>query len=59
MIRTKRNDAASAVAEMILEGDEYGLSDDDIYTFQEGELEGREEMDERGKLLFTGHGAFY
>lgn len=52
MIRTKRNDAASAVAEMILEGDEYGLSDDDIYTFQEGELEGREEMDERGKLLF-------
>lgn len=59
MIRTKRNDAAAAVADMIREGDEYGLSDDDIYTFQEGELEGREEMDERGKLFFTGHGAFY
>lgn len=50
MNRTKRNDAAAAVVDMIREGDEYGLSDDDIYTFMEGELEGREEMDERGEL---------
>ncbi|KAI7887087.1 hypothetical protein K492DRAFT_202712 [Lichtheimia hyalospora FSU 10163] len=49
-LRTKRNDAAAAVVDMIREGDEYGLSDDDIYTFMEGELEGREEMDERERL---------
>lgn len=50
MIRTKRNDAVAAVVDMIREGEEYGLSDDDIYTFKEGELEGKEEMDERGEL---------
>ncbi|KAJ8661507.1 hypothetical protein O0I10_002773 [Lichtheimia ornata] len=49
-LRTKRNDAVAAVVDMIREGEEYGLSDDDIYTFKEGELEGKEEMDERERL---------
>ncbi|KAI8140035.1 hypothetical protein BJV82DRAFT_672133 [Fennellomyces sp. T-0311] len=46
---TKREDVVPAVVDMIREGEEYGLDDDNIYEFKEGEIE-QQEKDEREQL---------
>ncbi|KAI7858961.1 hypothetical protein BDC45DRAFT_497984 [Circinella umbellata] len=48
---SKRKDIVPAVVEMIREGEEYGLDDENIYVFGDGELERQDSKDEREKLL--------
>ena len=46
---TKRHDVIPALVDMIREGEEYGLDDENIYVFGDGELERQEDNnDERG-----------
>ncbi|KAI9276817.1 hypothetical protein BDA99DRAFT_119205 [Phascolomyces articulosus] len=48
---SKRSDVVPAVVDMIREGEEYGLDDENIYEFGEGEIERQDDnKDERGQL---------